>query len=262
MNLSKQLGAISMIASRDFLKFLHDRPRIIATFIFPLVFVGILGKSFESSLGPTLPFNFLLFTFTGVLANTVFQSSASGVISLIADRETDFSQEMFVSPISRYAIVVGKIFGESLVALTQAVGVIIFGFILGVPISLGQVISTLPALVLICLLGGAFGVLVLANLSNQRSANQIFPFVIFPQFFLAGIFNPLQNLPWYLDILSKIAPLTYAVDLMRGLVYRGTQEAQYVVVRPIWMNLLIIAVMFAGFLVLGTWLFVRNEKNR
>ncbi len=48
--------------------------------------------------------------------------------------------------------------------------------------------------------GGAFGLLVLSNLGSQRAANQIFPFVMLPQFFLAGVFNPINNLPPLLDI--------------------------------------------------------------
>ena len=62
------------------------------------------------------------------------------------------------------------------------------------------------------MLGGAFGILVLANLGNQQRVRQIFPLVIFPQFFLAGVFNPITRLPPFLFILSRAAPMTYAVD--------------------------------------------------
>jgi len=115
---------------------------------------------------------------------------------------------------------------------------------------------------LICLLGGAFGVLVLSNLRSQEMAGQIFTFVMLPQFFLAGIFNPIKVLPPYLDILSRISPMRYAVDLGRGAFYAGSHEFSRTVLDPPIVDLAVIAVMFVGFLVIGTALFVRNERNR
>ena len=102
-------SAILAIAYRDLLKFLRDPLRLVSTLIFPVIFIGILGGSFEANLGTDFGYNYLVFTFTGVLAQTLFQSSAMGIVSLIEDRENDFSQEIFVSPISRYSIVLGKI---------------------------------------------------------------------------------------------------------------------------------------------------------
>src|SRR5690242_18163859 len=115
----RELNAIIAIAFRDLTKFLRDRTRIIRTFIFPVIFIGVLGGSLQANVGRAIGYNYLVFTFIGVLGQTLFQSTAAGVISLIEDRENDFSQEIFISPISRYSIIIGKIFGESLVAITQ-----------------------------------------------------------------------------------------------------------------------------------------------
>lgn len=260
--MNRTLSAIIAIAYRDFLKFRQDRARILATFIFPLIFIGILGSSLQSNLGQAAGYSFLVFTFTGVLAQTLFQSTASGIISLIEDRQTDFSQEMFVAPISRYAIIIGKILGESSVALIQAIGIIVFGLILRIPLSIPQLISLIPAAIIICLFGGAFGLLVLANLKDQRAANQIFPFVIFPQFFLSGVFSPIKNLNPILSVLSNLAPMTYAVDLMRNFYYLGKPEYKLIVLHSPLINLGIITLMFVVFTVGGTYLFVRNERNR
>src|SRR5690242_10431880 len=110
----KNLNAILTIAYRDVIKLLRDRTRLIAGLVFPVIFIGALGGSLQANLGARAGFNFLAFVFTGVLGQTLFQSTASGIISLIEDRENDFSQEIFVSPVSRYTIILGKIVGESL----------------------------------------------------------------------------------------------------------------------------------------------------
>ncbi len=257
-----EASAILALAHRDFIKLLRDRQRMVADFAFPLIFIGILGTSLQAGFGGNSNINLLDYVFTGVLAQTVWQSSALGLISLLADREQDFSQEIFVSPISRYSIIFGKILGESLVALTQGIGIIIFGLIIGVPISLGQLLALVPVALVACLLGGSFGVLILSNLSSRRLATQVFPFIMLPQFFLAGVFNPIKVLPPYLEILSLISPMRYAIDLARGVFYAGQRDYDKVVLQPPLVNLVIIATMFAVFLVAGTFLFVRRERNR
>ncbi|HYV21091.1 MAG TPA: ABC transporter permease [Candidatus Bathyarchaeia archaeon] len=254
-----EASAILALAHRDFIKLLRDRQRMVADFAFPLIFIGILGTSLQAGFGGNSNINLLDYVFTGVLAQTVWQSSALGLISLLADREQDFSQEIFVSPISRYSIILGKILGESLVALPQALGIIVFGFILQIHIGPDQLARMALALIVIALFGGAFGVIVLANLSSQRAANQIFPFVLLPQFFLAGIFNPIQNLPLPLDILSHVAPMRYAVDLLRDAYYGSTSR---IVLSDATTNLAIIGGLFVLFMVVGTFLFVRAERNR
>lgn len=258
----REFNAIITIAYRDLIKYLRDKPRIIIGFIFPLLFIGILGKSFDANLSDSAGFQFLAFVFTGVLAQTLFQSTALGVISLIEDREQDFSQAIFIAPISRYSIILGKILGESLVSLSQAIGVLVFGLILGVHLSVGTLLLFLPVMIVCCLLGGAFGVFVLANLGTQRRANQIFPIIIFPQIFLAGVFNPIKTLPPFLLVLSRITPLTYAIDLMRGVYYGGTPEYVKTVLHGTVVNLLVIILLFSTFLALGTYFFVRNERNK
>jgi len=234
----------------------------VADLVFPMIFIGVLGTSLQAGFGDVSGFDLLSFVFTGVLAQTLWQSSALGVISLIEDRENDFSQEIFVSPISRYSIVIGKVVGESLVALPQGVAIIIFGLIIGITIGPLMLLTLVPTMIVITVFGGAFGVLVLSRLPNRRAATQIFPFVMLPQFFLAGVFNPIENLPWFLDILSRLAPMRYAVDLMRNVYYGFHPEPVDVAIASLGTNLTVIGGLFAVFIVIGTALFVRAEQNR
>lgn len=256
------LNAIITIAFRDIIKLFRDRTRILASFIFPTIFIGVLGTSLQQNLGSTLQYNYLTFVFIGVLGQTLFQSTASGIISLVEDRQNDFAQEMFIAPISRYSILIGKILGEAMVALVQIIGVLLFAFIIRIPLNLTDLLQLFPLFLPVALFGGAFGVMVMAGLNDQRSANQIFPFIIFPQFFLAGVFNPIQNLPLPLLIASRLSPMTYAVDLLRSVYYWGTPEySQVVLFNPI-INMLAITISGIVFLTIGTHLFVKNERNK
>jgi ABC-2 type transport system permease protein len=262
MNLNREFNAILTIAYRDFTKLLRDKPRLFASLIFPIIFIGVLGGGLQASLGKVAGFNLLTFTFVGVFAQTLFQSTASGITFLIQDRESDFSQEIFVSPISRYTIIIGKIVGETLVSYAQVVGVVVFGLIFGAQVTLSQLVMLFLTGLISSLLGGAFGTLILANMGNIRSAQQVFPFFIFPQIFLAGVFNPIKNLPPVLMVLSRISPMTYAVDFVRGVFYWGTPDYDKVVLYNPIINLIIITILFLVMLSVGTILFARNERNR
>jgi len=76
------------------------------------------------------------------------------------------------------------------------------------------------------------------------------------------VFSPIKRLPIYLDVLSHISPMRYAVDLTRSLFYTGQPEYPKVVLDGVFINLIVMSAMFALFLVLGTYFFVRNERNR
>jgi ABC-2 type transport system permease protein len=257
-----EVSAVLAIAHRDFVKLLRDRLRLFSELAFPLILVLLLGPSLQAGFGSPGGLDLTTFVFTGVLAQTVWQSGAMGLISLIADREEDFSQEIFVSPISRYSIVAGKIIGEALVALPTGLGILVVGVLIGVKLSPLTLLALVPVSVAVALYGGAFGLLVLSNLSSQRAAAQIFPFVMLPQFFLAGVFNPIHDLPLPLAVLSAVSPMRYAVEVTRNAFY-GTQPGLPApAVTSASVNVAVIAASFVAFIAIGTVLFVRSERNR
>jgi len=258
----KNINAITAIAFRDITKLFRDKTRILANFVFPVIFIGVLGGSLQANLQESLPYNFLTFVFTGVVAQTLFQSTASGIISLVEDRQNDFAQELFVSPIPRQSILIGKIFGETIVSFIQVSAVILFGVLIGVPLVFPSLMKLFPFFPIIAFMGGSFGVLVMSTLTNQKTASQIFPFLIFPQFFLAGVFNPIKILPAPILLASRVMPMTYAVDLLRSVYYAGSPERDFVVLFDTRTDLIMVLVLFVIFLTLGTYLFVKNEKDR
>ena len=260
--LTSELSAIAVIAHRDFIKLLRDRTRLLSELAFPLVLVLLLGPALQSGFRAPGGFDLTTFVFGGVLAQTLWQSSTLGLVSLIADREEDFSQEIFVSPVSRYAIVAGKIIGEALVALPTGLGILVVGLLIGVPLPPLVLLALIPVSLIIAVYGGSFGLLLLSRLSSQRAAQQIFPFVLLPQFFLAGVFTPIHDLPLPLAILSALSPMRYAVELMRNVIYGLQPDVTAPAVTPLAINVAVIAGSAVVFVIAGTAFFVRSERNR
>jgi ABC-2 type transport system permease protein len=99
--------------------------------------------------------------------------------------------------------------------------VVAFAVVAGVRLSAAQAAALLPACLACCLLGGAFGLATVAALANQRSAMEIFQFLITPQYLLGGVIVPLAGVTPYLAAIADAMPLRYAVDLTRAAFYRG-----------------------------------------
>ena len=95
------------------IKLLRDRPRLAVNLAFPVLLIGGLGAVLQPTVGRVTGLNAVTLAFTGVLAASLFQSAAAGMISIVEDRENDFSRELFVAPVPRLTLVAGKVAGET-----------------------------------------------------------------------------------------------------------------------------------------------------
>ena len=257
-----EASAVAAIAQRDVTKLLRDRPRLAVNLAFPVLLIGGLGAILQPTVGRVTGLNTVTLAFTGVLAASLFQSAAAGMISIVEDRENDFSRELFVAPVSRLALVTGKVAGETLVALAQGAAVVAFALAFGVRMTAGQLAALLPPGLACCLLGGAFGLATIAALPNQRSAMQIFQFLIIPQYVLGGVLVPLRGTAPYLDVAAHLMPMRYVVELTRAAFYAGTPGyAQVVSGRPL-ADAAVTAGLFAVLMAAGTAVFGYRERTR
>jgi ABC-2 type transport system permease protein len=257
-----ELWALLAIAQRDVIKLLRDRIRLAVNLAFPVLLIGGLGGVLQPIVGRVTGLSAITLAFTGVLAATLFQSAAAGMISIVEDRENDFSRELFVTPVSRLTLVTGKVTGETLVSLCQGACIVVFALAFGVRMTPAQLAALLAPGVACCLLGGAFGLATLAFLPNQRTAMQIFQFLIIPQYVLGGVLIPLRGLPPYLDALSRAMPLRYAVSLMRAAFYAGTPSYRRAVTGSPVIDAAVIGGLFVILMVAGALVFNYRERAR
>ena len=170
-----RMSAVFAIAQRDLTKLLRDRLRMAVNLAFPVTLIVGLGHVLEPTVGQITGLNAVTLALTGVLAATMFQSAAAGMISLVEDRETDFAREMFIAPLSRITLMGGKIVGETLVALCQGGFIVVFALVFGVQVSLGQVVAELGPCIACCLLGAAFGLATLSRAAEPAGRHAGFP---------------------------------------------------------------------------------------
>jgi ABC-2 type transport system permease protein len=257
-----ELSSLAAIAQRDVIKLLRDRPRLAVNLAFPVLLIGGLGAVLQPTVGRVTGLNAVTLAFTGVLAASLFQSAAAGMISIVEDRETDFSRELFVAPLTRLTLVAGKVAGETLVACGQGVGIVGFAVAFGVRMSAWQLAALVPPGLASCLLGGAFGLATIAVLPNQRSAMQIFQFLIIPQYVLGGVLVPLRGTAFYLDVAAHLMPMRYVVELTRAAFYAGTPGYRQVVSGRPLLDAAVTAALFAVLMVTGAAVFGYRERTR
>jgi ABC-2 type transport system permease protein len=257
-----ETSALLAIAQRDVIKLIRDRPRLAVNLAFPVLLIAGLGGLLQATVGKVTGLSTITLAFTGVLAASLFQSSAAGMISIVEDRENDFSRELFIAPVSRLTLLAGKIAGESAVAVSQGVCIVAFAIAFGVRMSGWQVLGLAGTGLACCLLGAAFGLATIAALPNQRSAMQIFQFLIIPQYVLGGVLVPLAGAPRLLGALAWLMPMRYCVDLTRAAFYAGSAAYAKVVIGGPVLDVVVIGALTGSLLSAGAVLFSHRERIR
>jgi ABC-2 type transport system permease protein len=260
----REFNAAVTIFGRDVLRFVREWKNSLAfSLFFPVAFLGILGGTIGQNLGAGLGYNYMQFVLLGMAAALIVQTTMMNLTSLVEERETGFTQEIFVSPVSRYSIIIGKIAGSSFQSVVQLFVLFLVGLVMGIPLSLTGVGLILLVTPVIILLGGSLGVLLCGVFgSNPRAVDQAVIMIIFPQMFLSGALIPIGSSTGVLGVLTHVMPLTYLVDLLRGVFYQGTTTyAKVVLYNPIT-DLAISSALAIVFFVAGTYLFMRSERNR
>ena len=173
-------------------------------------------------------------------------------LSIARERELGTLEQLVMTPIRPVELMLGKLVPYGLVGCLDAV--VITGVIVGilhVPLR-----GSIPALALatVFYIVATLGVgLVVSTISaNQQQAQLTNFFLSMPSIILSGFIFPVENLPLALRAVSRLVPMTYYVDLIRGVFLRGAGFA------PMVHNLVWLAVLMVGYILRGA----RNFHKR
>ena len=258
----RELNTILTVMAREITLFFKSPAAAIMSLAMPLVMMGMIGGNLIQNMAGGLDFQFGQFMLVGMLVNMLFMVTTMGMTSLVDDHEIDFNQEMLVSPVSRYSLVIGKILGAAFGAILSMTGTLIVALIMGIMLPAGKLLLILTLSPLICLSGGALAMIIIGLIKNKRVANHAVMLIVMPQMFLSGAIIPINNSSGVLYVLNRILPMTYCLDLVRAVVYKGSAEYDKVVMFNPAVNFTAIAVLTVICLLIGTYFFARSEKDR
>ncbi|ASN22836.1 ABC transporter [Streptomyces pluripotens] len=215
----EELRTVGMVWRRELIRFARNRARILSSFVQPILFLFVLGYGMTSLVGTTGGFDFKKFVFPGIVAMTVVATAIFSAISIVWDREFGFLREMLVAPVSRTALVVGKTLGGASVATVQGTIILALAPLIGVRLTVPLVGKVIGIELLMALTMTAFGVFVASRIQRIEGFSVVMQLLLFPMLFLSGALFPLRGLPIWLTVITRINPLTYAVDPLRQVVF-------------------------------------------
>lgn len=236
---------------REMKKFARNRSRLVGSMALPVLFLVVLGSGFGGFFRYRQDVTYVQFIGPGIVGMTLLFSSMFGGLSVLWDRQFGFLKEILVAPVSRVAIMAGKTLGTVTTSMIKGL-VLLLALAVGglVHLDPGRLAVTVGFMFVISAAFVALGIAVAALMSDPHGFQLIMNFLIMPVFFLSGALFPLEGLPRWLEVLTRINPLTYGVDGMRYAL-GGPHEFS-----PLF-DFVILTIFSVGATLVGTALFKR-----
>jgi ABC-2 type transport system permease protein len=207
----------------------HDYADIAVRSAQPIVWLLVFGTIMsQRNVIPTGDVSYLTFVAPGVLAQAVLFVAIFFGIMLVWDRDSGNLAKLLVAPASHVSLVLGKCFSASVRAIAQGIVVITIILILSMgilDISLYNnpfyILLTIPVVVLISAVAAGISMLFATIFRTRERVMGFGQLLTLPLFFTSSALYPVTWMPWYLQWFAKVNPLTYGVDLLRGLMVTG-----------------------------------------
>jgi ribosome-dependent ATPase len=141
--------------------------------------------------------------------------------SIVRERELGTLEQLFVTPVGRLGLILGKLIPYAILGFIEALVVLsVMVFLFKV-----QIVGSLPLLLaltglfIVCSLG--LGLLVSTRAKTQLQAMQFAFILMLPSVLLSGFMFPRDQMPFPIYIVTHAIPVTYYIEILRGIVLRG-----------------------------------------
>lgn len=148
-------------------------------------------------------------------------------MAMVRERERGTLEQLLVSPLSRWGLMLGKLIPYLCVGMLMAILLFaIMRFVFFVPI-VGSVIALVLATFVYIFALLSIGLFVGTKAENQMQALQMSMTFILPSVFFSGFIFPRETMPWIFYAIGAVLPTTYFIDLSRAIILRGATFLEY-----------------------------------
>jgi ABC-2 type transport system permease protein len=194
----------------------HDHRTIAMMVLLPSLLLGLLYLLWRDV--PALPGQPSVFDRVGLTMLGVFPFVVMFLVTSIAmlrERTSGTLERLLTTPLSRLDLLLGYGAAFGLAAAVQAVvTVTVATTVYGLDIA-GSLWLVVLIAVVDAVLGVALGLLASAFARSEFQAVQFMPVIVLPQFFLCGLLVPREQMAGWLQAVSDVLPLTYAVEALQ-----------------------------------------------
>lgn len=191
--------------------------------IFLVLFTQLFSElaNFPGFLPPGI--SYLEFATAGIILQNAFGSSLQSGTSMVLDIDSGFLQKMLVTPVSRPAILLGRLTSDAFRVMVQSAIILALSVLLGGYVVTG-IVGVLLIFFTIAFFGLAWSGISLAIGLKTRSSETVFAiggFITFPLLFMSTALVPAASLPSWINTISQFNPISYAVNAIRALMITG-----------------------------------------
>lgn len=247
------MAAIYVLWLREVKRYLRSRAQIVASLGQPLLYLLVLGFGLGPVFAQAGRGSYLQFVAPGVVGMGILFTSIFSGIGLLWDRQFGFLKETLVAPVPRLHIMIGRTLGGATIAMVQGTLVLIVCIIAGFrPQGFFALPLAFVYMALIAIVFAALGTMIGSGLRDMQGFQFVMNFLVMPIFFLSGALYPLSNLPAALNAATRIDPLSYGIDGLRGSLIGLAQIG-------LSMDAVVLAVLGSVFMGLGAWSFSKIQ---
>lgn len=247
------MAAVYVLWLREVKRYTRSRTQIVASLGQPLLYLLVLGFGFGPVFAQAGRGSYLQFVAPGVIGMGVLFTSIFSGIGLLWDRQFGFLKETLVAPVPRLCIMVGRTLGGATIATLQGLLVLVVCLVAGFrPQGALALPLALFYMALIAVVFAALGTAIGSMLRDMQGFQLIMNFLVLPIFFLSGALYPLTGLPAVLSAATRLDPLSYGIDGLRGALTGLTQIG-------LATDAIVLAAVALFGLVLGAWSFSRIQ---
>jgi|SRR5579864_2470639 len=212
---------------REVVRFYRQRTRVVGVIASPVVFWLVIGSGFGTSFqsgDSGANQHYLDYFYPGALIMIVLFTSIFTMMSVIEDRKEGFLLSVLVAPVSRSAIVLGKVLGGTTLATIQGLIFLIFAPLVGVHMDVGSFLLVVLAVFLVSFALTALGFAIAWPMDSTQAFHAIINLFLIPLWLLSGALFPLSGASGWLRVIMRVNPLTYGAEALRDLLYPASQR--------------------------------------
>jgi ABC-2 type transport system permease protein len=214
------LASVWIIFHLESVKILKDPLEVLSRSVQPALWLLLFGQAFNrAAVIDTGGVPYLAYLTPGILAQAITFVSIFNGLSIIWEKDMGLMQKILSTPVTRTALVLGKMLSASTRSLMQLVVVMALALLLGLRFEFG-VGRTLGVLFLIVVGSALFtGMsMILASVVRTRERMMgIGQLATMPLFFASSALYPLKAMPGWLQVFAQVNPMSYLVSGLRGL---------------------------------------------
>ncbi|MFZ0428796.1 MAG: ABC transporter permease, partial [Acidobacteriota bacterium] len=194
-------------------RFLRQRSRVFGALAPPLGIWLLIGSGLGSSFhlpGADTEINYLQYFFPGTILLVILFTAIFSSISVIEDRKEGFLLSVLVAPISRQAIVLGKILGSSSLAFLQGILLLLLCPLLGIQLTFERFILVAAVLLVVSLGLSALGFASAWKTESMEGFHSVMNVLLFPMWLLSGAVFPAEGAFSWVRWVMRVNPLYYS----------------------------------------------------